>query len=178
MQRPKKGEYAPFHAAYMNNLPPRGQARSLLKKTLRDTQQLLAGLSAEQGNYAYAPGKWTIKQMLIHLIDTERVFGYRILSFMRADRIALPGFNQDVWMEQADVAGRTIKDLLKEWKAVRDNTLFLLAQCTEEQSKFVGVASNWKVSVRAYFFIIIGHHLHHLQILRERYLNTQPSSTV
>ncbi len=108
--------------------------------------------------------------MLIHLIDTERVFAYRILSFMRGDRIALPGFNQDVWMEQSNVAGRTINDLWKEWKTVRENTLFLLAQCSEEQSLFIGTASNWKVSVRAYFFIIIGHHLHHLQILRERYL--------
>ena len=73
-------------------------------------------------------------------------------------------------MEQVDVSHRTIKDLLKEWKAVRDNTLFLLQQCREEQSKFIGTASNWKVSVRAYFFVIIGHQLHHMQVLRERYL--------
>jgi len=170
MKRPKKGEYAPFHESYLRNLPPRGTVKSLLKKTSRDTQLLLATLSPEQGDYSYAPGKWTIKQMLIHLIDTERVFAYRILSFMRGDRIALPGFNQDVWMEQCAVSARTIKDLWKEWKTVRDNTLALLAQCTEEQSLFMGNASNWKVSVRAYFFIIIGHHLHHLQILRKHYL--------
>lgn len=176
MKRPQKGEYAPMHETYLRALPPRGHARGLLRKTMRDTQQLLAGLSPEQGNHAYAPGKWTIKQLLIHLIDTERVFAYRILSFMRADRIALPGFNQDVWMEQADVSGRTLKSLLREWKTVRDNTLFLLGQCTEAQSKFVGTASNWPVSVRAYFFIIVGHHLHHLQVLRERYLTTHPIS--
>ena len=105
----------------------------------------------------------------MHIIDTERVFAYRTLSFMRADRIGLPGFNQDFWMEQVDVSNRTIKDLLKEWKAVRDNTIFLCQQCTEEQSKFVGIASNWKVSVRAYFLIIIGHHLHHQNMLNERY---------
>ncbi len=176
MQRPKKGEYAPFHEPYLHALPPRGTAQSLLKKSMRDTQQLLTGLSPEQGDHAYAPDKWTIKQVLIHMIDAERVFAYRTMSFMRADRIALPGFNQDVWMEQADVSGRTVKDLLKEWKVVRDNTLFLLVQCTEEQSKFVGTASNWPVSVRAYFFIIAGHHLHHLHILRERYLPTHPTS--
>ncbi len=171
MKRPKKGEYAPFHEAYLQMLPPRGTAQSLLKKSMRDTRQLLAGLSPEQADQAYAPGKWTIKQMVIHLIDTERVFAYRTLSFMRGDRIALPGFNQDVWMEQSDVSGRTIKNLLQEWKTVRENTLFLLAQCSEEQSRYIGTASNWKVSVRAYFFIIVGHHLHHLQILRERYLS-------
>ena len=170
MKRPHKGEYAPFHETYLQALPPRGTARSLLTKSMRETQQLLAGLSPEQGDHAYAPGKWTIKQMMIHMIDTERVFAYRTLSFLRGDRIALPGFNQDVWMEQSDVSGRTVKSLLQEWKVVRANTLFLLAQCSEEQSRFVGTASNWKVSVRAYFFIIVGHHLHHLQILRERYL--------
>ena len=170
MKRPKKGEYAPFHETYLRQLPPRGTAQSLLKKTMRDTRQLLAGLSPEQGDHAYAPGKWTIRQLLIHLMDTERVFAYRTLSFMRGDRIALPGFNQDVWMEQADVSGRSVPDLLKEWKAVRDNTLFLLAQCSEAQSQFTGIASNWKVSVRAYFFIIVGHHLHHLEILRTQYL--------
>ena len=88
---------------------------------------------------------------------------------LRGDRIALPGFNQEVWMEQVDVSHRSMKDLLKEWKAVRDNTLFLLGQCTEEQSKFVGTASNWPVTVRAYFYITVGHHLHHVKILEERY---------
>jgi len=170
MKRPKKGEYAPFHETYLNMVPPRGTPLSLLRKSFRETQLLLSGLPEEMGDFAYAPGKWTIKQLMMHLIDTERVFAYRTLSFMRADRIGLPGFNQDFWMEQVDVSGRTTKDLLKEWKAVRDNTIFLCQQCSEEQSKFTGVASNWKVSVRAYFFIILGHHLHHLAVIREKYL--------
>lgn len=124
----------------------------------------------EMGDFAYAEGKWTVKQMLIHIIDTERVFAYRTLSFMRGDKAALPGFNQDHWMEQADVSQRAIKDLLKEWKAVRENTLFLLKQCSEEQSKFMGTASGWPVSVRAYFFVIIGHQNHHMKVFREKYL--------
>jgi DinB superfamily len=131
MKRPKKGEYAPFHETYLRAVPPRGTALSLLKKTFKETQQLLSSLPEEMGDYAYAPDKWTIKQLLMHIIDTERVFAYRTLSFMRADRIGLPGFNQDFWMEQVDVSKRTIKDLLKEWKAVRDNTIFLCQQCTE-----------------------------------------------
>jgi DinB superfamily len=170
MKRPKKGEYAPFHENYLKMVPARGSAQSLLKKSWKETYALLNALPEEKGNYAYEPGKWTIKQMLIHLIDTERVFAYRILSFMRADRVALPGFNQDFWMEAVHVDDRTIKDLLKEWKAVRDNTLFLAQQCTEDQSKFVGTASNWNVSVRAYFFVVVGHHLHHFAVLKERYL--------
>jgi hypothetical protein len=170
MKRPKKGEYAPFHETYLHAVPSRGTALALLKKSFKETQQLLGSLPEEMGDFAYEPGKWTIKQMMMHIIDTERVFAYRTLSFMRADRIGLPGFNQDFWMEQVDVSNRSIKDLLKEWKAVRDNSIFLCQQCTEEQSTFVGTASNWKVSVRAYFFIIIGHHLHHLGVLKERYL--------
>ena len=170
MKRPKKSEYAHFHQTYIGCLPPRGTAQSLLKKTFKEITQRLSGLSEEQGNYAYAPGKWTIKQVVMHLIDTERVFSYRILSFMRADRVALPGFNQDFWMDEVHVTDRTLKDLLKEWKAVRDNTLFLLKQCTEAQSAFAGTASGWKVTPRALFYIIAGHQIHHINVLREQYL--------
>jgi uncharacterized damage-inducible protein DinB len=169
MKRPKSNEYPPFHERYLIHVPARGSVDSLLKKTFKEIQTMLTSLPEEQGDYAYAPGKWTVKQLLMHVIDTERVFAYRILSFMRGDRIALPGFNQDIWMEQVDVSNRTVKDLLKEWKAVRDNTIFLAKQCTEEQSRFIGTASNWKVSVRAYFFIAIGHHLHHMKMLKELY---------
>lgn len=169
MKRPKKGEYAPFHEAYIVALPPRGTARSLLKNSFRDISRRLSALTEEEANAAYAPEKWTVKEMVMHMIDTERVFAYRTLSFMRGDRMALPGFNQDLWMEQVQLSHRPLKDLLKEWKAVRDNTLFLLSQCSEEQSKFMGVASNWKVSVRAYFYIIAGHQYHHMQVLSKRY---------
>lgn len=169
MKRPKKGEYAPFHETYIKALPPRGTAKSLLKKSLKDLVVMLGNLTNEQANYRYEPGKWSIKEMLMHMIDTERVFSYRTLSFMRGDKIALPGFHQDLWMENVDVSKRTIKDLLKEFKTVRDNTLNLLEQCTEEQSMYTGIASNWKASVRAYFHIIVGHHMHHLGVLREKY---------
>jgi hypothetical protein len=123
----------------------------------------------EMADFRYAEGKWSIKEMLIHMIDTERVFAFRALWFMRGDKAPQPGFNQDFWMENADVSQRSIKDLLKEWKVVRDNTLFLASQCTEEQSKFMGTASNWQVSARTMFWVILGHQLHHTVILRERY---------
>lgn len=175
MKRPKKGEYAPFHENYLKLLPSRGTAQSLLKTTFREIQQMLTSLPEAAGDFAYEPGKWTLKQVVMHLIDSERVFSYRILSFMRGDRIALPGFNQDIWMEEVNTSGRTFKDLLKEWKAVRDNTLFLLAQCTEEQSRFMGTASGWKVTPRALFFVIAGHQIHHMNVLKEKYLPPQPT---
>lgn len=172
MKRPKKGEYAPFTETYIRCVPPRGTAQSLLKKTFREAQELLASLPEEKGDFAYEPGKWTLKQVLIHLIDAERIFAFRALWGMRGDRATVPGFNQDFWMEEAHVDGRSIKDLLKEWKTVRDNTLFLLKQCTEAQSQFQITAANWKVSVRALFFIIIGHQLHHMAILKAKYIGS------
>jgi uncharacterized damage-inducible protein DinB len=170
MKRPKKGEFAPFHETYLNAVPSTGSALSLLKNSFKNANAVFAAIADEKADYAYAEGKWTILQMLMHIIDTERVFAYRTLSFMRGDKASLPGFNQDHWMEQVNVAGRTIKDLLKEWKMVRENTIYLLKQCTEEQSKFKGVASGFTVTPRAYFFIIIGHQNHHIQILQEKYL--------
>lgn len=170
MKRPKKSEYAPFYQGYLSTLPARGTVSSLLRKTFKETQQLLLSLPEEKEDFAYEPGKWTVKQVIIHMIDAERVFAFRALWGIRGDRAPLPGFNQDFWMEQAPVDNRSIKDLLKEWKTVRDYTLALAAQCTEEQSTFSITASNWKVSVRALFFIIIGHHLHHMKVLQERYL--------
>ena len=169
MKRPKKSEYAPFYQTYLDALPARGTANSLLRKSFKEVQQLLKDCPEEKGDYAYAPGKWTLKQVLIHMIDTERVFAFRALWGIRADRAALPGFNQDFWIEQAPVDTRSLASLLKEWKAVRENTLALLAQCSEVQSMQTVTASNWSVSVRALFFIIIGHHLHHVGVIRERY---------
>lgn len=170
MQRPKKNEYAPFHEAYFKLLPPRTSARTLLRKGFREARALLFSIPESQGNYAYAPGKWTIKQVIMHLIDTERVFAYRILCFLRKDRIALPGFNQDFWAEEYDVAHRSIRSLVQEWKVVRDNTLFLLDQCSPDREAFLGVASGRQVSARAYFYVIAGHQIAHLNTLKEKYL--------
>ncbi|MFN0013534.1 MAG: DinB family protein [Saprospiraceae bacterium] len=176
MKRPKKGEYAPMHGTYLSELPKRGSALSLLRKTFRESRELLGSLPDTTGNFRYMPDKWTLKQVIAHLIDFERVFAFRILSFMRADRIGLPGFNQDFWMEEVDVSGRSIKDLLNEWKPVRDNTIFLLRQCTEKQATFLGTASGLKCTPRALFFVLIGHHIHHLRTLRELYLNQKDST--
>lgn len=166
MKRPKKGEYAPFYQTYISALPARGTAKSLLKKSYTEAMKQFIALPETVAASPYAPDKWTIKQLLVHLIDAERVFSFRILWFLRGDRAPLPGFNQDHWMEQVEAGERSMASLLKEWKSVRDNTLFLLEQCSEEQSRFIGRASNWDVSVRALFYIIIGHQMHHMNVLR------------
>jgi uncharacterized damage-inducible protein DinB len=158
------------HAGYLRLVPPRSSAQSLLKKTFREGVALFGSIPEANGNYSYATGRWTVKQVLMHLIDFERVMAFRTLSFMRGDRIGLPGFNQDFWMEEVHLEDRSIASLLKEWKTVRDNTLNLLGQCTEAQSRFPGRAANWKVTPRALFFIIVGHQIHHHNVLRELYV--------
>lgn len=170
MNRPQPGEYAPFHQTYISALPPRGAARGLLDRSFRETEKLLKYCTDEQADYAYAEGKWTLKQLVMHLIDAERVFAFRALWFMRADRAPLPGFNQEFWMEQVDVQNRSMKSLLREWKSVRENTIALIDQCSAEQAAFTGNASGWQTSVRAYFYIIAGHHFHHLKIIQTHYL--------
>lgn len=170
MKRPQTNEYAPFHATYIKILPPRVSAKTLLNQTWKETMLLFGKLPEVKGDFCYESNKWSIKQLLVHMIDTERVFAFRILWFMRGDRAPLPGFNQDFWMEYANVSDRSIKSLLKEWKLVRDHTLFLLNICSEAQSMQTGMASGFKFSVRAYFYIIAGHHLHHLTVYKERYM--------
>jgi hypothetical protein len=169
MKRPKKNEYAEFYQTYINYVG-KGNINTIHKRTFKECIDAFVSIPEEQGDFAYEPGKWTIKQLLIHLIDTDRVFAFRAMAFMRGERAALPGFIQDQYVEEAQLAGRTIKDLLAEWKAVHQNTLFLLKQCTPEVEGNIGKASNWPITPRALFYIIPGHRLHHLKILRERYL--------
>lgn len=170
MKRPKKGEYSPFHATYIEALPSRGTAKTLLRQSWKAAQATFGAWPEDRADFAYAEGKWTVKQLLIHLIDAERVFALRALWFMRGDRAALPGFNQDFWMEYADVSQRSVKSLMKEWKAVRENTLALLEQCDEKQETMRGTAGNFATSVRAMFYIIAGHHLHHQHVFQARYM--------
>ncbi|MEZ4918922.1 MAG: DinB family protein [Saprospiraceae bacterium] len=170
IKRPKKDEYPPYHAHYLDLVPPRAAAHTLLKRLFKEARELFLSIPEEFGELRYDEHKWNIKEVLLHLIDTERVFGFRILYFIRGDRIGMPGFNQDFWMAEVDVSNRTIKDLMNEWKIVRENTNYLLQQCTDEKSTFQGKATGWIVTPRALFFIIIGHQVHHMKVIREKYL--------
>jgi DinB superfamily len=169
MRKPKTTEYAEFYQTYVNYVQ-KGNITTIHKKSFKECSDAFAAIPEHHADFAYAAGKWTIKQLLIHLIDTDRVFAYRAMCFMRGERAALPGFMQDQYVENAQLAGRTIKDLLAEWKAVHQNTMFLLKQCTPEVEGNVGKASNWPITPRALFYIIPGHRLHHLSVLRTQYL--------
>jgi hypothetical protein len=168
MPRPSATEYGSFFQTYINYTS--GKDYSILVQQYND--RLIESWSAvpvEKVNYAYGPDKWTIKQMFQHVIDTERIFAYRALAIARNEPAALLGFDENEYAKNGTAANRNWKDMLVEWRVVRQSTNLLFASFTEEQMKAMGTASELPISVNALGFIIFGHALHHLHILKERY---------
>jgi hypothetical protein len=165
---PGPDEYAPFYRDYVARVPA-GDIVAVLGEQIGETLRVLGGLTEAAANRAYAPGKWTIKEVVGHVIDAERVFSTRALRFARGDRTELPGFDQDPYVLAGGFAARSIRDLADELAAVRRATVLLFRGLPEEAWGRRGVASGQEVSVRALAYIIAGHELHHRSILRERY---------
>lgn len=162
-------EYNPFYQTYIMAL---GNVELIeeLKSGKEVLLSLFEEIPEEKLNYAYAEGKWSLAEALVHMIDTERIFQYRALCIARNDKTSLPGFDQDTYVPFSNAANRSKIDLMEEYKAVRDSTISLFKSFDEEAIKIVGVASGSKMSVRALGFITSGHQAHHVRILRERYL--------
>lgn len=133
-------------------------------------QALYQNLSNEQENFAYAPKKWTLKQSLVHIIDTERIFAYRALRFGRADSTPLPGFEQDDYMANVPVLDIAMADILNEFIHVRQSTIALFQNLNATLLDFEGTGSNQTLTARAMGFALLGHAQHHLNIINERYL--------
>ena len=168
--RPSSSEYAPFYAGYVAGVPD-GDLIALLEEQGQGTLALLGAISEEKSNYRYAPGKWTVREVLGHIMDGERVFSYRALTFARGDAGPLPSFDENAWAAASNAGRRTMKDLLAEYRAVRAATVALFASLGAEEFARSGVASKNPVTVRALAYIVAGHERHHLRILRERYLS-------
>ena len=134
---------------------------------------MLQGLSEEQLLYRYADGKWSVKEVMVHLMDTERIFAYRALRFARGDKTELPGFEQDLYITPSLADARPVNDILAEYIAVRNATIALFKSLSEEALNQTGIGSGLSMSVRALGFAILGHEVHHLKIIRERYLETK-----
>ncbi|WCO03266.1 DinB family protein [Psychroserpens ponticola] len=130
----------------------------------------LESISKEKYDYAYEDGKWTIKELIQHIIDTERVFSFRALAFARKDKTLLPGYDQDEYGITSNANKRTKQSILKEYKALRVATIALFESFTDDMLKQFGNASNNDISVRAIGFVLIGHENHHCNIIKERYL--------
>lgn len=169
INKPQPGEYADWAAGYIAKVP-NGPILEILEYLRDSTHNFFSRMSAEQADYTYQPGKWTIKESLAHMIDTERVFSYRAFCFSRGEKQPLPAFDQDDYMRHAIIEMRTIQDLANEFRAVRESTLYIYNSLTDEQSMLTGTASNYQVSVRALVYMTAGHELHHLDILKERYI--------
>ena len=168
--RPEANEYAAYYGRYIS-LVPEGEIVAILAVQRDRTAALLNGLTEAQGDHRYAPGKWTIKELVGHVADTERVFCYRAAHFSRSDPAPLPSMEQEVWSAGAESALRTLASLSEELTAVRDATLALVKSLSPAQAMRRGIASNNEVSVRAMAFLCAGHQEHHVRILKERYLS-------
>ncbi len=167
--RPEESEYAPFYGKYVQ-LVGGSDVVSALKNNIGNTTELLSGISEEKSLSRYAEGKWSIKELVGHLIDTERIFAYRALRISRGDATPLAGFEQDDYIANADFDACAFSDLIREFKAVRESTVMLFENMNSKAWLRKGNASENVVSVRALAFLTAGHELHHVNILKERYL--------
>ncbi|WP_375418667.1 alpha/beta hydrolase-fold protein [uncultured Hymenobacter sp.] len=168
--RPAESEYAPFYAGYVNGVPADADPLALLRTQPAQLWELLQNLSDEQAGQGYAPGKWSLKEVVLHLADTERIFAYRALRFARGDAQSLLAFDQDSYAAASGANARSMSDVLAEYEAVRMATLALFGSFGPEQLARGGTANGHFVTVRALLHILPGHELHHLHVIRGRYL--------
>lgn len=168
--RPETTEYAPFYGTYVAKVPA-GDLCDLLERQIAEIEATFRSLPAERGRYAYAPGKWTINEVVGHMSDTERVFSYRLVSFARLDPASLPSFDENAWAPAGGFNDRTLSSLIDELIAVRRATVALLRGLPNGASTRRGTASGREISVRAIAHIIYGHVAHHLGVIKERYLS-------
>jgi len=166
-QRPEQNEYAAYFDRYISKVDEKGS-----EAVLRSTQflDLITGFTVAQWDYSYAPGKWTLRQVLVHLMDTERIFAYRALRISRNDMTALPGFEQDGYVDNAVAENRSADSLIEEYKSVRAATLSLFGQLNAEALSRIGTAGDAATSVRALAYMIAGHELHHQELIHAHYL--------
>jgi len=167
--RPESNEYAPYYDRYIS-LVPDGDLRATLASQPAQLENLLAGMTEDQALRAYAPGKWSIKELLGHVIDGERIFAYRALRIGRNDKTPLPGFEQDDFVANTDFNKRPLAGLLEEFATVRKANMFLFGGFADEEWLRIGSASGNPLSARAAAYIAAGHVIYHMEILKSRYL--------
>jgi len=167
--RPGSDEYAPSYAGYVARIADYEDVVAVLASQLNEVTARLEGIPEARGDYRYAPGKWSIKEVVGHLCDTERVFAYRALRIGRADITPLSSFDDEAYVHEIGAAERTLSDLAGEWGDVRRATLALVRNLPAPAWSRRGVASDQPISVRALAYIIAGHVRHHLEVLTARY---------
>lgn len=169
MNKPNTKEYNPYFNQYID-LVPEGEYLNIFENNTNEIVQFFESIPEEKENYCYAQGKWSIKQVLMHIIDTERVFAYRLLVIIRKDELMpLYPFSENLYAASLHVEKKPLKDIIEEFKAVRMSTYFLLKNTNETESKLSKDIGDYPMSVRAIAYLLLGHALHHKNVVEERY---------
>lgn len=166
--RPQQGDYNPYFDNYIS-LVKGENILAELENNYKSTGDFLSSIPEEKGEHRYADRKWSVKQVLIHITDCERVFAYRALSIARDNSALLPGFDENIWADNCAAEKRTIADVAEELLSVRQNTIQLVKTFDEKMLSRKGTANNNPASVIALLYVIAGHELHHLSVLKKRY---------
>ena len=169
IKRPNRLEYPEYFEQYIK-LVPEDAVLKKLQDSILDLQSILSNIPEEKENFAYAPAKWSIKDVVGHLIDTERIMAYRALRFGRNDKVELQGYDQNIYAPHANYNKRTLYDIAHEFGHVRESSIILFKNLDEEALMRKGRANNWDMTVRSIIYVISGHEIHHLNVLRTKYL--------
>jgi hypothetical protein len=169
MKRPEEGTYPAYYETYISKVGGDNIMDAMLTEHY-ETIDLLTSLDEETLQYRYAPGKWTIREIVQHLIDTERIFCYRTLAIARNDKTSLPGFDENMYVETSNAIFRDMNDMAREFSVLRAATIELFKSLPESVLDRSGMANNNPVTVRAIFFAILGHEIHHRKVIEEKYL--------
>ncbi len=168
--KPNSDEFAPYATMYNDLLPDDGLVLKHLKDNFEEIRSLVAALPEARLTYRYAEGKWTIKEILVHVIDDERIYAYRTLRFARNDNTELPGFEQDEYTDYSRANERDLENILCEYEAVRRSTIAMFNGFDDEAFTRAGIASGNIMSVRAAAYHIAGHERHHFNLIKSSYL--------
>ena len=169
MRRPENNEYGEWYAGYVSSITEMDVV-TVLAEQIEEIAGLYGSIDEAKGTFTYAEGKWTVKELLGHIIDAERVFGYRLHRFSHGDATPLSSFDQDIYVANGRSNSRTFADLIDEFVSQRRSNVALIRSFRQEDWNLTGIASDNPVSVRALAFIMAGHVRHHSSILKERYL--------
>jgi len=168
IERPQPSEYHEFYGTYVDAVPE-GDVLEILTHAVDELPRLVSDLAEEQAGFRYEPGKWSVKEVVGHVADCELIFAYRMLRFARGDETALPGMDQDPYVENANFDGQPIAKLAEQFRRARQTTVALVTSFEGNVFDRRGIASENAISVRALAYILAGHELHHRSVLKERY---------
>ena len=167
---PKAEELTPYYQSYLKYIPADADLISLLKEQAQSTQKFLSAIPAAKESFAYADGKWMLKEVVGHLCDTERILSCRALCFSRNDKTPLPGFDENTYTPNSNYHSRSLKNIAEEFAAVRQSSIALFSNMSDEMFERKGIADNNEHSVVGMLFFIVVHERHHLGVIKEKYL--------